>query len=120
MFISQMCRAIPLGKVSTYGDMAKALGSSARAVGQVRCMHNLLYSRATASMQHALVAIVSLLTVLWVAARRSIQNFATTDSHTAIRYLLVDEQGFSLASLLAYQLTSLSFSGCSSCCLLFP
>eukprot|EP00878_Enallax_costatus_P000870 GHUV01000997.1.p2 GENE.GHUV01000997.1~~GHUV01000997.1.p2 ORF type:complete len:144 (+),score=44.57 GHUV01000997.1:310-741(+) len=29
-----MCKAIPLGKVSTYGDMAKALGSSARAVGQ--------------------------------------------------------------------------------------
>lgn len=34
-FTSQMCKAIPLGKVSTYGDMAKALGSSPRAVGQV-------------------------------------------------------------------------------------
>eukprot|EP00882_Tetradesmus_deserticola_P008570 GHRQ01009038.1.p1 GENE.GHRQ01009038.1~~GHRQ01009038.1.p1 ORF type:complete len:149 (+),score=51.24 GHRQ01009038.1:283-729(+) len=29
-----MCQAIPKGKVSTYGQMAKALSSSARAVGQ--------------------------------------------------------------------------------------
>lgn len=34
-FPQQMCKAIPKGKVSTYGDMAKALSSSARAVGQV-------------------------------------------------------------------------------------
>ena len=32
----QMCSAIPHGKVSTYGAMAAALQSSARAVGQVR------------------------------------------------------------------------------------
>jgi 6-O-methylguanine DNA methyltransferase, DNA binding domain len=31
----QLCKLIPKGKVSTYGEMAKALGSSARAVGQV-------------------------------------------------------------------------------------
>lgn len=35
--VLQMCKAIPAGKVSTYGEMAKALSSSARAVGQVRC-----------------------------------------------------------------------------------
>jgi hypothetical protein len=34
-FAQQMCKAIPKGKVSTYGQMAKALSSSARAVGQV-------------------------------------------------------------------------------------
>jgi O6-methylguanine-DNA--protein-cysteine methyltransferase len=33
----QLCRLIPCGKVTTYGDMAKVLQSSARAVGQV-CM----------------------------------------------------------------------------------
>ena len=32
----QMCSAIPRGKVSTYGAMAAALQSSARAAGQVR------------------------------------------------------------------------------------
>uniref|UniRef100_A0A383WNP6 Methylated-DNA--protein-cysteine methyltransferase n=1 Tax=Tetradesmus obliquus TaxID=3088 RepID=A0A383WNP6_TETOB len=32
--VYEMCSAIPKGKVSTYGDMAKALSSSARAVGQ--------------------------------------------------------------------------------------
>ncbi|WIA23191.1 hypothetical protein OEZ86_010081 [Tetradesmus obliquus] len=32
--VYEMCKAIPKGKVSTYGDMAKALSSSARAVGQ--------------------------------------------------------------------------------------
>ena len=33
--LEQMCSAIPHGKVSTYGAMAKALQSSPRAVGQV-------------------------------------------------------------------------------------
>ncbi|KAI8473222.1 MAG: 6-O-methylguanine DNA methyltransferase [Monoraphidium minutum] len=32
--VYKMCSAIPKGKVSTYGEMAKALASSARAVGQ--------------------------------------------------------------------------------------
>eukprot|EP00879_Flechtneria_rotunda_P001805 GHRR01001969.1.p1 GENE.GHRR01001969.1~~GHRR01001969.1.p1 ORF type:complete len:144 (+),score=30.50 GHRR01001969.1:247-678(+) len=32
--VYQMCKAIPAGKVSTYGEMAKALNSSARAIGQ--------------------------------------------------------------------------------------
>lgn len=32
--VYEMCKAIPKGKVSTYGEMAKALSSSARAVGQ--------------------------------------------------------------------------------------
>jgi hypothetical protein len=36
--VQQMCKAIPKGKVSTYGQMAKALSSSARAVGQVGCL----------------------------------------------------------------------------------
>eukprot|EP00775_Hariotina_reticulata_P009207 gene9207-9374_t len=32
--VHKVCQAIPKGKVSTYGEMAKVLGSSARAVGQ--------------------------------------------------------------------------------------
>eukprot|EP00877_Chromochloris_zofingiensis_P012959 jgi/Chrzof1/7917/Cz02g41070.t1 len=32
--VYQLCKAIPAGKVTTYGDMAKALGSSPRAIGQ--------------------------------------------------------------------------------------
>jgi hypothetical protein len=32
----QLCKAIPRGRVATYGGMAAALASSARAVGQVR------------------------------------------------------------------------------------
>ena len=31
----QMCIAIPAGKVTTYGELAKALSSSSRAIGQV-------------------------------------------------------------------------------------
>jgi alkylated DNA nucleotide flippase Atl1 len=32
----QVCKQVPSGKVSTYGELAKVLGSSPRAVGQVR------------------------------------------------------------------------------------
>lgn len=36
--VYELLRKVPKGKVTTYGDMAKALGSSARAVGQaMRC-----------------------------------------------------------------------------------
>jgi hypothetical protein len=35
--IPQACQCIPRGKVATYGLLAELLGSSARAVGQVRC-----------------------------------------------------------------------------------
>lgn len=34
LLLLQLCKAIPAGKVTTYGDMAKALGSSPRAIGQ--------------------------------------------------------------------------------------
>lgn len=36
LFFWQVCSAIPCGKVSTYGALAKALRSSPRAVGQAR------------------------------------------------------------------------------------
>jgi len=39
--VYELCKKIPLGKVSTYGEIAKALKSSPRAVGQaLRCNPN--------------------------------------------------------------------------------
>ena len=32
--VYQLCREIPVGRITTYGEMAKALNTSARAVGQ--------------------------------------------------------------------------------------
>lgn len=34
----QVCKQVPTGKVSTYGALAKVLGSSPRAVGQVQTL----------------------------------------------------------------------------------
>ena len=60
---TQMCSAIPHGKVSTYGAMAAALQSSARAVGQVRrcALHDsqaIRERRAQASYKRRLAACV--------------------------------------------------------------